>query len=225
MKRESQDWLRPRALYESVAESLRTRIFAHEFVPGCPLDENELARSYGVSRTPVREALKVLGREGLVDIEPRRGCCVAELSAADVAGLLSVIAMLGLHAVREAAHNGIQPAKPAGLAELLECGGNRYLTDTILRLNDKVQLACGPQFSAADAALLAAAMPALSAALAQRQPQRAEHLWTAYAQDRYWQAARYVASWPEGERSNDPGHGSLAEQQANQVGMAGHERE
>jgi len=90
--------------------------------------------------------------------------------------------------VREAAHNGIQPAKPAGLAELLECGGNRYLTDTILRLNDKVQLACGPQFSAADAALLAAAMPALSAALAQRQPQRAEHLWTAYAQDRYCSA-------------------------------------
>jgi DNA-binding GntR family transcriptional regulator len=196
MRIENQDWMRPRALYEGVAASLRARIFAHEFAPGCPLDEAGLARAYGVSRTPVREALKVLGREGLVEIEPRRGCCVAALSGADVAGLLSAIALLGLHAVREAAHSGIQPAAPAGLAELLECGGNPHLTDALLRLNDKIQLACGPQFSTADGGLLAASMPALSSALAGRRRAQAEQLWTAFTQARRELVARYVAALP-----------------------------
>ncbi len=193
MNSDNQDWMRPRALYEGVAESVRARIFSHEFAPGCPLDEAELARSYGVSRTPVREALKVLGREGLVELEPRRGCCVAELSAHDVDSLLGLIEMLGQHAVREAARNGIAPAEPAGFAQLFDCARNRHLTGAALRLNDKLRLACGPQFDAADVALLAAAMPALAASLSARQQVHAEQLWTAFAQARRQLAAGYVA--------------------------------
>ena len=52
------------ALYEQVAERLRTRIYAHELAPGAWVDEQALANEYGISRTPMREALKVLAAEG-----------------------------------------------------------------------------------------------------------------------------------------------------------------
>lgn len=198
MNTKEEDWLRPRALYEGVAESLRARIFAHEFAPGSALDEAELARSYGVSRTPVREALKVLGREGLVAIEPRRGCCVAELSAADVSALLDVIEMLGLHAVREAARSGVKPAEPTDHAKLLECGRNRYLTEAVLRLNDKLQLACGPRFGRADTELLASLLPTLAAALSAHQVAHAEQIWTEYTKARRRLAASHVAPFRNG---------------------------
>ncbi|HET9701854.1 MAG TPA: GntR family transcriptional regulator, partial [Burkholderiales bacterium] len=48
------------ALYQEVAERLRSRIFAHELAPGAWIDEQALAESFGISRTPMREALKVL---------------------------------------------------------------------------------------------------------------------------------------------------------------------
>ena len=56
--------LAPRALYEEVAELLRQRIFARELAPGSWIDEMRLAEEYGISRTPLREALKVLATEG-----------------------------------------------------------------------------------------------------------------------------------------------------------------
>jgi DNA-binding GntR family transcriptional regulator len=51
--------LAPRPLYEEVAERLRQRIFARELEPGSWIDEMRLAEQYGISRTPLREALKV----------------------------------------------------------------------------------------------------------------------------------------------------------------------
>ena len=59
----------PTALYQEVAERLRQRIFAHELAPGTWIDEQRLAEQYGISRTPLREALKVLASEGLVESE------------------------------------------------------------------------------------------------------------------------------------------------------------
>ena len=66
--------LTPRALYEEVAELLRQRIFKRELEPGSWIDELKLAEEYGISRTPLREALKVLATEGLVTMTrpPRR---------------------------------------------------------------------------------------------------------------------------------------------------------
>ncbi len=58
------------ALYQEVAERLRQRIFAHELAPGSWIDEQALAEHYGISRTPMREALKVLASEGLVTLKP-----------------------------------------------------------------------------------------------------------------------------------------------------------
>ena len=61
--------LAPRALYEEVAELLRQRIFARELEPGSWIDELRIAEALGISRTPLREALKVLAAEGLVTME------------------------------------------------------------------------------------------------------------------------------------------------------------
>lgn len=82
------------ALYVQVAERLRARIFAHELVPGAWIDEQALAAEYGISRTPLREALKVLASEGLVVLKPRRGCYVAEVSERDLDEVFPVMAVL-----------------------------------------------------------------------------------------------------------------------------------
>ncbi len=82
------------ALYEQVAERLRNRIFAHELPQGGWIDEQALALEYGISRTPLREALKVLAAEGLVVLKPRRGCYVTELSEQDIDEVFPVMAML-----------------------------------------------------------------------------------------------------------------------------------
>jgi DNA-binding GntR family transcriptional regulator len=82
------------ALYAQVAERLRARIFAHELLPGSWIDEQVLAAEYGISRTPMREALKVLASEGLVTLKPRRGCYVTELSEQERSEVFPVMALL-----------------------------------------------------------------------------------------------------------------------------------
>lgn len=84
----------PLALYQEVAERLRERIFAHELPPGTWIDEQAVAEQYGISRTPLREALKVLASEGLVTLKPRRGCYVTEISERDLDEIFAVIALL-----------------------------------------------------------------------------------------------------------------------------------
>lgn len=84
----------PIALYQEVAERLRQRIFAHELPPGTWVDEQALAEQYGISRTPLREALKVLASEGLVTLKPRRGCYVTEISERDLDEVFSIMSML-----------------------------------------------------------------------------------------------------------------------------------
>jgi len=91
------------ALYEEVAERLRARIFAHELAPGAWLDEQAIAAELGISRTPLREALKVLAGEGLVRLEPRRGCYVAELTEQDLDDIFPVMALLEGRCAWEAA--------------------------------------------------------------------------------------------------------------------------
>ena len=83
-----------RALYQEVAERLRQQIYARELEPGSWIDELKLAADYGISRTPLREALKVLAVEGLVTMKVRRGAYVTEMSADDVAQVYHVMALL-----------------------------------------------------------------------------------------------------------------------------------
>jgi DNA-binding GntR family transcriptional regulator len=91
------------ALYQEVAERLRERIFAHELEPGAWIDEQSLAEAYGISRTPLREALKVLATEGLVTLKPRRGCFVSEVTERDLDEIFPVLALLEGRCAYEAA--------------------------------------------------------------------------------------------------------------------------
>jgi DNA-binding GntR family transcriptional regulator len=86
--------LAPRALYEEVAELLRQRIFKRELEPGSWIDEMKLAEEYGISRTPLREALKVLAAEGLVTMKVRRGAYVTEVSERDLAEVYHLLSLL-----------------------------------------------------------------------------------------------------------------------------------
>lgn len=86
--------LAPRALYEEVAERLRQRIFRRELEPGSWIDELKIAEEYGISRTPLREALKVLAAEGLVTMKVRRGAYVTEVSEKDLADVYHLLALL-----------------------------------------------------------------------------------------------------------------------------------
>src|SRR5688572_9675537 len=86
--------LRPASLHEEVAARLRVMVFERQLEPGQWIDEMALARQWQISRTPLREALKVLAAEGLVQLTPRRGCTVAELSEEDADTLFPVMAML-----------------------------------------------------------------------------------------------------------------------------------
>lgn len=109
----------PTALYEEVAERLRQRIFAHELPPGTWIDEQKLAEQYGISRTPLREALKVLASEGLVTLKPRRGCYVTEITAQDLDDIFPIMAMLEGRCAYEAVIKA-SPADVDGLAEIHE---------------------------------------------------------------------------------------------------------
>ena len=86
--------LAPRALYEEVAEQLRQRIFRRELEPGSWIDELKLAQQYGISRTPMREALKVLAAEGLVTMKVRRGAYVTEVSEGDLRDVYHLLSLL-----------------------------------------------------------------------------------------------------------------------------------
>jgi DNA-binding GntR family transcriptional regulator len=86
--------LRESALYEQVAERLRARILAHTLPPGSWIDEQALTAEYGISRTPLREALKVLASEGLVTMKLRRGAYVTEVSERDLSEVFHLLALL-----------------------------------------------------------------------------------------------------------------------------------
>jgi DNA-binding GntR family transcriptional regulator len=106
--------LAPRALYEEVAELLRQRIFRRELEPGSWIDEVKLAQEYGISRTPLREALKVLAAEGLVTMKVRRGAYVTEVSEQDLAEVYHLLALLESDAAAVVAER----ATPAQLKDL-----------------------------------------------------------------------------------------------------------
>src|ERR1700712_5107258 len=93
------------SLHDEVAAQLRERIFGGELTPGTFLDEVQLAQQLAISRTPLREALKVLTAEGLVRHEPRRGCFVNEVTEKDLDEIFPGIALLEGRCAFEAAQN------------------------------------------------------------------------------------------------------------------------
>ena len=81
-------------MHDGVAARLRDMVFERQLPPGSWIDELALAAQWQISRTPLREALKVLAAEGLVTLVPRRGAQVVELTDADAEQLFPVMAML-----------------------------------------------------------------------------------------------------------------------------------
>ena len=91
------------ALYIEVTERLRSMIVNGTLEPGTWIDEQKLAEDLGVSRTPFREAMRILASEGLLRMEPRRGCYVNELSEKDLDEIFPLMAMLEGRCAYEAA--------------------------------------------------------------------------------------------------------------------------
>jgi DNA-binding GntR family transcriptional regulator len=154
----------PRALYEEVAELIRQRIFRHELEPGNWIDEIKLAQEYGISRTPLREALKVLAAEGLVTMKMRRGAYVTEVSDQDLREVYHLLSLLesdaagvvaerataaelkelaGIHAELEAAvaHRELFfPINERFHMRLLEIAGNRWRNQMVADLRKVMKL-------------------------------------------------------------------------------------
>jgi DNA-binding GntR family transcriptional regulator len=102
-----------RALYEQVADRVRQLIYRGDLAPGAWIDERALVERFGISRTPLREALKVLRAEGLVRLTPRRGSFVAgELTPQDLDEIFPLMALLeglcALEAVRKASPEDVR---------------------------------------------------------------------------------------------------------------------
>ncbi len=126
-----------RPLYQEVAERLREQIFNRELEPGSWIDEQKLTAALGISRTPLREALKVLAVEGLVTMKLRRGAYVTEMSAQDVSQVYHLLGVLESDAAGEVARKASDPelAELGKLHDQLEAQAQQR--DAFFRINEE----------------------------------------------------------------------------------------
>ena len=106
-------------LRDQVLSELRQRIVNGDYPPGERLTEDRLAADFGVSRNPVREALRIVATEGFVEMVPRRGAFVATPDESTIADMFAVRERLETLAARLAAERAT-PADVADLRALLE---------------------------------------------------------------------------------------------------------
>ncbi|MFR9801938.1 GntR family transcriptional regulator [Pseudonocardia sp. RS010] len=111
------DGLGAQSLVELALDRIRADILRGAIGPGERLVEEQLTRRFGISRAPVREALRLLGQQGLVEHLPRRGVRVTELSARDMTELFGLRDALERYAVDTALRGGGRP-DPEKLAVL-----------------------------------------------------------------------------------------------------------
>ena len=128
------------ALHDQVAARLRTMLVEGHIAPGAKLNERELCEQLHVSRTPLREAIKLLAAEGLVDLLPNRGAVAVRLTEADVLHAFEVLAALeGLSG--ELAAQRISAAETDEVRalhyEMLDCFTRRDLSG-YYRLNARI---------------------------------------------------------------------------------------
>lgn len=154
-------------LHVQVAERLRILIDSGELAAGTRLNEIELCNTMGVSRTPLREAIRSLATEGLIELQPNRGAIVSIVSQEDVTEILPIMASLeglggrlaAMHMdqskiaqVRKIHNQMISHYKNNEVAEYFETNrlihelitegsGNQTLVDTINSLSAKVRRA------------------------------------------------------------------------------------
>lgn len=107
--------IRARPLHAQARQVVLERILRGELAPGSRLVESLLAKDLGVSRTPLREALMHLEREGFLELKPNRGFFVAPLSGEEAAELYPILGLLEAHAL-----SLIGPPNSPRLAQLAE---------------------------------------------------------------------------------------------------------
>ncbi len=117
-------WIEPAqvdpATSSDTYDRIRQLILSGELAMGARIVETRLADHLGQSRTPVREALRLLTAEGLVAFQPNRGYQVVQYSPADLAEIYSCRVLLESEAVRLVAERGLSPERRAGLEVLLD---------------------------------------------------------------------------------------------------------
>lgn len=154
------------SLHQEVAERIQARIIGQQLTPGTRIDEQALAEEFGISRTPLREALKVLQAEGLVTLVPRRGCFVARLSDRDLDEIYAIVALFEARCAAaiatsgkpedwkrlESLHERLEQAAAAGDVKrysqanalvheaLLDIGGNRWQKRIVQNLRRMLKL-------------------------------------------------------------------------------------
>jgi DNA-binding GntR family transcriptional regulator len=127
----------PLQVKDLVYERLRESLIDLTFAPGAPLREAALVERFGVSKTPIREALVRLEREGLVEIAPYRGARARTYTQADVLEFYEVWEILEIECVRrasQAADSGIREALARNVdssATALESGDLRAATESL----------------------------------------------------------------------------------------------
>lgn len=157
----------PRPLHNEVADRLRELITRGELSPGERLNERVLTERFGISRTPLREAVKILSSEGLVKLLPNRGAIVTTITRADAEDMFQVMAVLealgGELACQRAPEKDIAEVKElhrkmrahhaeGDLADyfefnqrihqkIIDCAGNRELTDAYRRISVRIRRA------------------------------------------------------------------------------------
>lgn len=165
---------RPRTSAEDIRQQLAARIISGDLAPGTPLDETSLATEFFVSRTPIREALRLLAASGLVDQKPHARALVAKPDDATLAGMFEVMAYLealcaGLsaiamtaterealdalhigmaHVVREGDHAGYVEANEAFHSAIYEGAHNAYLAEVTRSTRQRLQPFRRAQFQA-----------------------------------------------------------------------------
>lgn len=125
------------ALHDLVRDEIRAAILGGRLKPGERLVEEQLAQTYGVSRNPVREAIRALATEGLVDVSTRRGAHVAVHPPQEAAETIEVRALLEAHNARLAARHKA-PKVLERAAAILEKGRTAVAagrSEALLRLN------------------------------------------------------------------------------------------
>lgn len=100
--------LASRPLYLDIADVLREKIFQHELKPGSWINEKTITEELEISRTPLREAIKVLAAEGLITMKLRRGAYVTEVETSDLANIFEVISILEAQAAYDVAKNATE---------------------------------------------------------------------------------------------------------------------
>ncbi|WP_250467930.1 GntR family transcriptional regulator [Caballeronia sp. GAFFF2] len=131
-------------LHDTVVDHLREFIVEGLLAPGVKLNERKLCETLGISRTPLREALKVLAAEGLIEISPNRGASVSQMSELEIREMFEL--MSGLEAFSgELACERITPQEIADIkalhAVMLECRARNDLSGYYSRnqaIHDKI---------------------------------------------------------------------------------------